>query len=122
MLGAAVMGMLAVMIGAFGSHVVKSHIDAAHLDIYETANRYHFYHTLALMGVAMLYRDVPSKWLQWSGRLFIIGTCIFSISLYALAILGDGYKFLGAITPIGGLSLIIGWISLAVAVFSKKEA
>jgi uncharacterized membrane protein YgdD (TMEM256/DUF423 family) len=122
MLGAAIMGMLAVMIGAFGSHVIKPHIDATHLDIYETANRYHFYHTLALMGVAILYRDIKSKWMQWSGMMFIIGICIFSISLYLFAILGDQYKFLGAITPIGGLSLIAGWTSLLVAVLSRKDA
>jgi uncharacterized membrane protein YgdD (TMEM256/DUF423 family) len=122
MLGAAILGMLAVMIGAFGSHVIKQHIDPTHLDIYETANRYHFYHTLALMGVAILYRDIKSKWIQWSGMMFIIGICIFSISLYLLAILGDDYKFLGAITPIGGVSFIAGWTALVVAILSRKDA
>jgi len=119
---ASLMGALAVMIGAFGSHVIKDHIDANHLAIFETANRYHFYHSFALLATGILYKEFPVKWTRIAGILFITGTCIFSISLYLLAMLGDEYKFLGAITPIGGMSMILGWASLLRALFVKKTA
>lgn len=109
---AAVNGFLAVALGAFGAHALKSKLSADMLAVYETAVQYHFYHTLALLAVAVLMVNGVSG-LKLSGILFLAGTIIFSGSLYALAL--SGVKILGAITPIGGLCLLAGWACLAFA-------
>lgn len=102
-------GFLAVAIGAFGAHALKEVLIEYGKDIFSTASQYHFVHTLALLGLAALSYEFPDKaLLGWSAISFALGILIFSFSLYALAI--TGIKWLGAITPIGGLFLLGGWL------------
>ena len=108
----AISGFLAVALGAFGAHALKQRLSADMLAVYETAVQYHFYHTLALLAVAVLMAG-GAQGLKLSAVLFLVGTLIFSGSLYALAL--SGVKILGAVTPIGGLLLLAGWACLAYA-------
>lgn len=108
----AISGFLAVALGAFGAHALKQRLSAEMLAVYETAVQYHFYHTLALLAVAVLMVG-GAQGLKLSAVLLLVGTVIFSGSLYALAL--SGVKVLGAVTPIGGLCLLAGWSCLAYA-------
>lgn len=107
--------LLAVMLGAFGAHGLKSRISAEMLNIFQTGVQYHFYHALGLLGVGILFYHLPgSVWLKWSGWLMLAGIVIFSGSLYLLALTGT--RWLGAVTPLGGISFIAAWIMLTIAV------
>ena len=100
---------LAIAVGAFGAHGLKSILDEHMLNIYNTGVQYHFYNTLGLFAASIIYSLKPeSKKIYISLWLIIIGMSIFSFSLYFLAILS--MPILGAITPIGGSLLIIAWI------------
>ncbi len=105
---------LAVAIGAFGAHGLKSHISVDMMQVYKTGVEYHFYHALGLLMVGVLSMSMPSGYIKWSAILLSVGIILFSGSLYALAT--TGIKSLGAITPLGGLSFIAGWIMLIIAV------
>lgn len=101
-------GMLSVMIGAFGAHALKTTLEATQrLETFETAVKYQFYHSLALILLGLLMLQFQHKAFAISGYGFIAGILIFSGSLYALSL--TGYTKLGAITPLGGLAFIIGW-------------
>lgn len=114
---AAISGLLAVVIGAFGAHGLKGRITTDLMAIFQTGVQYHFYHTLALLLVGILMLQFPQiSLLKWSGWLFIAGIVIFSGSLYALAI--TDIKWLGAITPIGGVAFIAGWLTMAIAIYN----
>jgi len=119
---AAISGFLAVALGAFGAHGLRDKLSADLLAVYHTGVQYHFYHTLALLAVAVLLAlqsNSPSlSLLKWSGNLFAIGIVIFSGSLYVLAV--SGVRWLGAITPIGGVAFLAGWICLALAAWNWK--
>jgi uncharacterized membrane protein YgdD (TMEM256/DUF423 family) len=121
---AALLGALAVILGAFGAHALKQMISERYLAIFETAVRYQFYHVFAVLAVGILFKDFPNNYLLWSGRLFCVGILIFSGSLYLLTLfeaLGQqGFKWLGAITPIGGICLGAGWILMAVGIAGKS--
>ncbi len=118
---AALNGFLAVALGAFGAHGLKQKLSADMLAIYHTGVQYHFYHTFALFGVALLMLQWPqSGALRWSALLFVIGIAIFSGSLYVLAL--TGIRWLGAITPLGGVAFLSGWIMLAVAAWKMEVA
>lgn len=111
---ASLSGMLAVIIGAFGAHALRGKLDDYAMGVFETAVQYHFYHALALLAVGVIALNQPhTTLLKSSGWLFLLGTVIFSGSLYVLAI--TGVKWLGAITPLGGLAFIAGWACLATA-------
>ena len=112
---AAIFGGLSVAGGAFGAHALREKISERSLEIFDTGARYQMYHALALLLVAMLMSrlDSPPTTLLVSGWVFIIGVVIFSGSLYALSL--TGIKSLGAVAPLGGLALILGWAALAVA-------
>jgi len=114
---AALLMALAVAIGAFGAHGLKSHLSDEMMQIYKTGVEYHFYHALGLLLVGILSLSMPSGWLNWSAILLTAGIILFSGSLYLLAV--TGVKWLGAITPFGGLSFIAGWVLLFVAVWKK---
>ena len=102
---------LAICLGAFGAHALKSILDENMLKVYNTGIQYQFYNTLGLFIATFIYALKPdSKKVFISLILIIIGMCIFSFSLYCLAILS--MPILGAITPIGGSLLIIGWLTL----------
>ncbi|MDO7908491.1 DUF423 domain-containing protein [Paenibacillus sp. JX-17] len=115
----AVAAMLSVAIGAFGAHLLKGKIDADELAIFETGVRYHMYHAIGLVLIAL----AAGQWgtsakLLWAARLFVIGIVLFAGSLYVLSI--TGVKVLGAITPLGGVCFIAGWILLALAAPRKN--
>jgi uncharacterized membrane protein YgdD (TMEM256/DUF423 family) len=121
---AALLGALSVILGAFGAHGLKQVLDENGLKIFETAVRYQFYHVFALALTGVLYKEFGSKYLYYAGWMFIIGIIFFSGSLYILtfktAVHIAGLNWVGPITPIGGLFLIIGWICLAFAVSAGK--
>ncbi|MFN5592128.1 MAG: DUF423 domain-containing protein, partial [Aphanizomenon sp.] len=110
---AAIFGGLSVAGGAFGAHALREKISDRFLEIFETAARYQMYHALALLLVAILISrwENPPIILLVSGWLFIIGVVIFSGSLYTLSL--TGIKSWGAVAPLGGLALMIGWGALA---------
>jgi uncharacterized membrane protein YgdD (TMEM256/DUF423 family) len=111
---ASMLGGISVVFGAFASHALRDRLSANSLAIWETGTKYQMYHALALMLVALLISRFPdSVLLVVAGYAFIVGTFIFSGSLYGLTL--TGIKWLGAITPIGGMGLIIGWLCLALA-------
>lgn len=106
--------MLAVVFGAFGAHALKSRFDEYAMGVFETAVQYHFYHSFALLIVGVVALSQPQTvLLKTSGYLFLIGLIIFSGSLYLLSL--TGLRWLGAVTPLGGLALIAGWACLAAA-------
>lgn len=107
----ALFGMSAVALGAFGAHGLKKMLTPEMLDIFKTGVQYQFYHTFALLAVALLLKNTNDKSLLWAARLFIAGILIFSGSLYLLSL--TGIRMLGAITPLGGVSFIAGWALLA---------
>jgi uncharacterized membrane protein YgdD (TMEM256/DUF423 family) len=123
---AALNGFLAVALGAFGAHGLKQRLSADMLAVYQTGVQYHFYHTFALLAVALLLLHLPlnnislSNSLRWSGILFTVGIVIFSGSLYVLSI--TGIRWLGAITPLGGVAFLAGWLLLARAAWLWTEA
>ena len=116
---AGISGAFCVALGAMGAHALKDKIPAENLLTYETAVRYHFYHTLALILVAILSDKITSKFLRYSSVLFMTGIVLFSFSLYFLAlrplmgIENEEMKWIGAITPFGGLSFILAWLMLS---------
>ena len=111
MLGAT-FGGLAVVLGAFGAHALRGRLDAGDLEIYETAVRYQMYHAFALLAAAWFIDRgaAPARTAAWA---FLAGVVIFSGSLYLMV--ATDRRWLGAVTPIGGVSLIAGWILLAAA-------
>jgi uncharacterized membrane protein YgdD (TMEM256/DUF423 family) len=117
---AAVFGGLSVAGGAFGAHALREKISDRSLEIFDTGARYQMYHAIALLVVAMLMSrlETPPTALVVTGWLFIIGVVIFSGSLYALSL--TGIKSLGAVAPLGGLALMLGWGALAVAAATTK--
>lgn len=115
---------LAVIIGAFGAHGLKPHLNADELQVFETGVKYQFYHSFALLAAGVLYASFPFKQVRFAATCFVIGIILFSGSLYALTFLkmnGQvGLGGVGIITPIGGLFFITGWLLLLFAVLKKK--
>ena len=112
---AAANGFLAVALGAFGAHALKSRLPETLMSTYQTGVQYHFYHALALLGVGILLYRLPSasNLLLASGWLLIAGLLLFCGSLYLLAL--GGPRWLGPVTPLGGLCFLLGWLSLLLA-------
>jgi uncharacterized membrane protein YgdD (TMEM256/DUF423 family) len=102
---------LAVALGAFAAHGLRNKLTPEMLTIFETGVRYQMYHALALLGVAWASTRWPGGSITAAGWLFILGTIIFSGSLYLLSF--TGVRWLGAITPIGGAAFLLGWLLLA---------
>lgn len=103
---------VAVILGAFGAHGLKSRVDPELLVVFETGVRYQMYHALALLAVGLARVHWPTAVISLAGWFFLAGILIFSGSLYLMTATGE--RWLGAITPIGGLAFIIGWVLLAV--------
>ena len=103
---------LATILGAFGAHALKAHLSQDKLAVYETAVRYHFFHALGLLAIGVLMRSVDGELLRWSALLVLVGIIWFSGSLYLLTF--GAPRFLGVVTPLGGLALIVGWGMFAV--------
>ncbi len=106
---------LATVFGAFGAHALKSQLAPDRLQVYETAVRYHFLHALGLLGIGLTMRFVDVGAVRWSALLVLVGIVLFSGSLYALTF--GAPRALGAVTPVGGLALIAGWICYAAGVW-----
>ena len=114
---------LAVILGAFGAHALKEKLSPEQLQVFDTGVRYQFYHAFALLVIGLLAEKYNSSFLNYSGYLFLTGIFLFSGSLYLLStknLFGmEGWKFLGPITPLGGLCFIAGWIFLVISVLKK---
>jgi uncharacterized membrane protein YgdD (TMEM256/DUF423 family) len=111
LIAGALLGALAVGAGAFGAHALKDRVAADLAATYELAVRYQMYHALALLAVGILSTRFPGWTVHLAGWLFLGGTLIFSGTLYVLVL--TGLRWLGAITPIGGTALLLGWLLLA---------
>ena len=120
-LGAA-LGALAVLLGAFGAHGLRDRVSPDMLQIYETAVRYHFYHAFALVLVG-LFASVRSggvdRGRSISAVFFLAGIVVFSGSLYLMV--ATGWRWLGALTPLGGVALIAGWVCFAIGAWRKPS-
>jgi uncharacterized membrane protein YgdD (TMEM256/DUF423 family) len=115
---------LGIILGAFGAHALKQHLEIEQLQVFETGVRYQMYHSFALIIAGILFTSFPFKAIRIASTFFLLGILLFSGSLYAMTLLkiqGQvGLGGLGILTPIGGLFFIIGWIMLLVAVLKKK--
>jgi uncharacterized membrane protein YgdD (TMEM256/DUF423 family) len=107
----ALSALIAVAAGAFGAHALRARLDLAMLAAFETGARYQMYHALALLAVAWASSRWPGKLASAAGWCFVAGTVLFSGSLYAMALTGQ--RTLGAITPLGGVAFLAGWLCLA---------
>ena len=104
---------LAVVLGAFGAHAVRQRLPPDMLSVFEVGVRYHVYHALALFVVAWISIRNPGSLTQASGWAFVVGILLFSGSLYLMTLTGT--RWLGAITPIGGVAFLAGWVLLYLA-------
>lgn len=117
----AILGFLAVALGAFGAHALKNSVPLEMISVWKTAVQYQMFHVLALLSITLSeHRDDRAQW-QIIGWLFVIGCVIFSGSLYLLVI--SNIKIFGMITPIGGVILLVGWLLLFYSLIkdSKKS-
>lgn len=105
--------LLGVGAGAFGAHALRRRLSADMLNVFEVGVRYQMYHAFALIIVAWASTQWAGTLTTLSGWLFVLGTLLFSGSLYLLSL--TGIRWLGAITPLGGLALLGGWLALAIA-------
>jgi uncharacterized membrane protein YgdD (TMEM256/DUF423 family) len=114
------LGLTGVAAGAFGAHALKNSLAPDRLAVFETAARYQLVHAVALLGAAWVQQSWPGRAAFAAGVCFLVGTLVFSGSLYALVLVGE--PRLGAITPFGGISLMAGWILLIVAVAGRSDS
>ena len=110
---------LAVAAGAFGAHALRDRLDDSLLAVFETGVRYQMYHALALLAVAWVMDRWGGGLVTWSGWLFVAGTVVFSGSLYLLALTGQ--RLFGAVTPLGGVAFLAGWVALLVGVIRAAD-
>ena len=109
---------LVVLLGAFGAHGLKERLTAEMLAVYQTGVHYHLFHALGLIAVGLVATQISdSAYLRWSGWLMLVGIIIFSGSLYALSV--SGLRWLGMVTPFGGMSFIAAWILFVVAIMKS---
>jgi uncharacterized membrane protein YgdD (TMEM256/DUF423 family) len=117
---------LSVIFGAFGAHGLREqNVSQRAVEIFETAVRYQFFHAIALALSGILYKEFPNKWIKTSGIFFLLGILLFSGSLYILtyatASVSPNFKWVGPITPVGGIMFIVGWVYLAIGIRNKKD-
>ena len=112
--------LIAVAAGAFGAHALRDRIPVDLLDVFETGARYQMYHALALVALGVYLSQFAGErpLLVWSGWLLVVGTFLFSGSLYLLSL--TGVRWLGAVTPLGGIAFLAGWALLAVAAWRSS--
>ena len=115
-----ILGAIAVSLGAFGAHALRELVDEKAIQTWQTAVQYHFYHLFAIALVAILLKQGTNAWYKRAGYLFIAGILVFSGSLYTMILLKEtgatSVNWLGAITPIGGVCFIAGWLFLLIGV------
>jgi uncharacterized membrane protein YgdD (TMEM256/DUF423 family) len=109
--------LVGVALGAFGAHGLRGRVTPEMLNVFEVGVRYQLYHALALLAVGATAGRLPGGALAIAGWLFVAGTVVFSGSLYVLVL--SGQRWLGAVTPLGGLALLAGWLVLAWAAWSR---
>ncbi|MBS1812152.1 MAG: DUF423 domain-containing protein [Acidobacteria bacterium] len=109
---------LGVAAGAFGAHALKTRLSADMLATFEVGVRYQMYHAFGLIAVAWVLTKWPSSLATLSGWCFLIGTVLFSGSLYLLTL--SGVRWLGAITPLGGVAFLVGWLCLGIGVWKAN--
>ena len=109
----ALSALISVGAGAFGAHALRARLSPELLAVFETGARYQMYHALALIAAAWAVTRWPGPWPIRAGWLFVTGTVLFSGSLYALAL--TGVRWLGAVTPFGGVAFLAGWVCLVLA-------
>jgi len=122
---AAWLAAITVALGAFGAHGLKAILTPASLSTFETGVRYQFYHVFALAITGILWKEYPGKLLLMAGRFFILGILFFSGSLYLLTFLAvqgiSDFRWVGAITPLGGLFFILGWFLMGLSVLRSGK-
>jgi len=110
--------LLVVLIGAFGAHGLKARLTVENMTIFQMGVQYHFYHAVGLILLGLIVLQIPiSPYLRWSGWLMLVGIILFSGSLYALSI--SNIRWLGMITPFGGLAFIIAWLLLTIGIMKS---
>jgi len=114
----ALFGLSGVALGAFGAHALRARLSPADLAVFEAAVRYQLFHALALVLVAILAERNQSRALQTAGWGFLVGIGVFAGSLYILTLAGQ--RWLGAVTPVGGVAFLVGWGAFAWG-FLRKE-
>lgn len=126
LLSAGIFGAVGVILGAIGSHWLKDRLNYWELNSFDTGVRYQLFHTLTLLALVLLMEKLNYPLLTWSGCAFIAGIFLFSGSIYLLSIKNlfhiYGSQFLGPITPIGGLLLIIGWVLIAITAIQELRS
>jgi len=111
---------LVVLLGAFGAHALKARLSAEMLAVYQTGVHYHLFHALGLIAVGLVATQIPaSAYLKWSGWLMLAGIVLFSGSLYVLSV--SGLRWLGMVTPFGGLAFILSWTLFVIAVLKASS-
>lgn len=117
---AALSGLVGVAMGAFGAHALKTVLSPELMAVYQTATSYQMWHALGLMGIGLAQLHFPdAKLLKWAGVLMFVGIVLFSGSLYLLALLN--LKWLGMITPVGGVCFIIAWLLITLFAAQKPQ-
>ena len=111
-------GGIGVAAGAFGAHALRARLEPRMLEVFETGARYQMYHAMAMLAAAWIVTRYPGAFANASGWLFLVGTLLFSGSLYAMAL--TGVRVLGAVTPLGGVCFIAGWACLALAALRHR--
>jgi len=110
--------LLVVLIGAFGAHGLKARLTVENMAVFQTGVQYHFYHAVGLILVGLIATQLSSPpYLRWSAWLMIMGIILFSGSLYALSI--TNIRWLGMITPIGGMAFILAWLMLTIGIMKS---
>lgn len=116
---AALSGFIAVALGAFGAHGLRDRLSPEMLAVFEVGVRYQMYHALALLGVSLAIERAPTPTLVAAGWAFVAGTIVFCGSLYTLT--WTGQRWLGAVTPLGGIAFLAGWALLAWSAWSSRN-
>ena len=110
--------MLVVIIGAFAAHGLKARLTVENMAIFQTGVQYHFYHAVGLILLGLIALQIPiSPYLRWSGWLMLVGIILFSGSLYTLSV--TNIRWLGMITPFGGIAFILAWLLLSVGIMKS---
>lgn len=123
---ASVLGVLAVILGAFGAHGLRPLIPEDSLESYRTAVSYQFYHVFAMLAAGILFHITQDKKFRYASNAFLAGIIFFSGSIYLLSTRAatglDGITFLGPVTPLGGTFFILGWILMAIGSFKMRQS
>ncbi len=114
-----IFAMLAVALGAFGAHGLKNVLDANTMQVYQTSVQYHMYHALGLIGIGILMHVTSASLLPLAATLMLVGILLFSGSLYILSM--TGMRWLGMVTPFGGVCFLVAWALLAWSFFTATR-